>query len=150
MSYEFSHEKCSEICPEYVEPLFCGSEKAPAKFSPKKKNTKFPSPKNKKNHRRASAGAQGEQMAPELSCRRSWVLGKPCTSPHRDEKSSQRKSFGLDIPADTCQKLRSGRPNPGTRKRTFWHGHLAQTSVIQFRPSEARKRVFANGYFENL
>ena len=27
--YEFSHEKCSEVFPENVEPLFCGSKKIP-------------------------------------------------------------------------------------------------------------------------
>ena len=34
LSYEFSYEKCSEIFPEFIEPLFCGSEKNPAKFPP--------------------------------------------------------------------------------------------------------------------
>ena len=34
LSYEFSYEKCSEIFPEFFEPLFCGSEKIPGKFPP--------------------------------------------------------------------------------------------------------------------
>ena len=34
LSYEFSYEKCPEIFPENFEPLFCGSEKNPAKFPP--------------------------------------------------------------------------------------------------------------------
>ena len=33
-SYEFSFEKFSEIFPEIVVPLFCGSEKSPAKVPP--------------------------------------------------------------------------------------------------------------------
>ena len=69
LSYEFSYEKCSEISPEFFEPLFCVSEKNPAKsrkfppnFPPNFPN--FPA-KNKKNHRRASA-AQGEQFVEVL------------------------------------------------------------------------------------
>ena len=61
-SYEFSYEKCSDIFPEFFEPLFCGSEKIPAKFPTK--FPKFPGEKSKKNHRRASAGAQGEKSSP--------------------------------------------------------------------------------------
>ena len=49
--------KSSENFPEIVEPLFCGPN-----FPPN-----FP-PKNQKNHRLASAGAQGEQTEiPRLS-----------------------------------------------------------------------------------
>ena len=33
-SHEFSYEKCSEIFPEFFEPLFCGSERIPGKFPP--------------------------------------------------------------------------------------------------------------------
>ena len=32
--HDFSHEKCSEMFSEFFEPLFCGSEKVPAKFPP--------------------------------------------------------------------------------------------------------------------
>ena len=42
LSYEFSYEKCSEIFPKIVEPLFCGSRKVPAKFP-----NKFPCEKSK-------------------------------------------------------------------------------------------------------
>ena len=61
-SYEFSYEKCSEIFHEIFEPLFCGSEKIPAKFPPNfpLNFPNFPAKNQKKNHRRASAGAQGE------------------------------------------------------------------------------------------
>ena len=34
LSHEFSYEKCSEIFPEILEPLFCGSDKIPGKFPP--------------------------------------------------------------------------------------------------------------------
>ena len=52
--------------PEIFEPLFCGSEKNPRKIPSKFPTTfsKFPCEKSKKNHRRASAGAQGERMTP--------------------------------------------------------------------------------------
>ena len=33
-SYEFSYEKCSEIFPEFFEPLFCGVRKNAGKFPP--------------------------------------------------------------------------------------------------------------------
>ena len=55
LSYEFSHEKCSDICPEMFEPLFCVGLEKSRKIIP----AKFPCPKSK-NHARASAGAQGE------------------------------------------------------------------------------------------
>ena len=63
-SHEFSDEKCSEIVPEMFEPLFCGSEKIPGKFPPKfpLNFPNFPAKNQKKIHRRASAGAQGEGM----------------------------------------------------------------------------------------
>ena len=32
LSYEISHEKCSEIFPKMFEPFFCGSEKIPENF----------------------------------------------------------------------------------------------------------------------
>ena len=52
LSYELSYEECSEM----FEPLCCGSTKS-SKI-PDKILTQFPC---KKYHRRASAGAQGEQ-----------------------------------------------------------------------------------------
>ena len=52
--HEFSHEKCSEIFPEFFEPLFCGSEKIPQ--NSRQISRKISLPKIKKNHRRASAG----------------------------------------------------------------------------------------------
>ena len=61
--HEFSRDKCSEIFPEYFEPLFRGSEKTrkiPAKFP-----ANFPPPQ-KTIHRRASAGAQGEKFKENL------------------------------------------------------------------------------------
>ena len=48
--HEFSHEKCSEFCPEIFEPLFCGSEKIPTKFPPNFPPN-FPPQNLKKNHR---------------------------------------------------------------------------------------------------
>ena len=48
--------------PEIFEPLFCGSEKSPENsLRISTKFSKFPCEKSKKIHRRASAGAQGEQ-----------------------------------------------------------------------------------------
>ena len=63
-SHEFSYEKCSEIFPEMFEPLFCGSEKIPGKFPPNfpLNFPNFPAKNQKKIHRRASAGAQGETL----------------------------------------------------------------------------------------
>ena len=63
-SREFSYEKCSEIFPEIFEPLFCGSEKIPGKFPPNfpQNFPNFPAKNQKKIHRRASAGAQGELL----------------------------------------------------------------------------------------
>ena len=59
-SYEFSHEKCSEISPEMFEPLFCGSAKIPQNC--RQISCKiFPPQNQKKIHRRASAGAPGGQ-----------------------------------------------------------------------------------------
>ena len=60
LNYEFSYEKCSGIAPKCFDPLSGGSEKSPQNSSyisqrKKKKKTK--------NHRRASAGAQGERMS---------------------------------------------------------------------------------------
>ena len=57
LSYEFSYEKCSEIY------LFFSLDFVVKKI-PTKIPTKFPCEKLKKNHRRASAGAQGETLAP--------------------------------------------------------------------------------------
>ena len=59
----FSCEKCSEIFPEIFEPLFCGSEQIPGKFPPNfpLNFPNFPAKNQKKIHRRASAGAQGER-----------------------------------------------------------------------------------------
>ena len=63
-SHEFSYEKCSEIFPEIFEPLFCGSEKIPGKFPPNfpLNFPNFPAKNQKKIHRRASAGSQGEEL----------------------------------------------------------------------------------------
>ena len=67
--HEFSHEKRPEISPEMFEPLFCGSEKIPAKLPPdfRKNPAKFPQnfppnslPKIKKITDELFAGAQGE------------------------------------------------------------------------------------------
>ena len=73
LSYEFSHEKCSENFPEIFEPLFCGSEKS--RKIPAKIPTKFPSQKSKKIHRRASAGAQGEDLRSQGSGKEGWGGG---------------------------------------------------------------------------
>ena len=74
---------------EFVEPLFWGSEKSlkfPAKIPPN-----FP-PKNRKNHRRASAGAQGEHvLASTLSLRTvgpAAVLSHNCDIPSLVEELS--------------------------------------------------------------
>ena len=63
-SHEFSYEKCSEIFPENFEPLFCGSEKISGKFPPNfpLNFPNFPAKNQKKIHRWASAGAQGEHF----------------------------------------------------------------------------------------
>ena len=55
-SYEISHERCSQSFPEMFEPLVCGSEKIP------QNSRQISLQKIKKIHRRASAGAQGEEI----------------------------------------------------------------------------------------
>ena len=62
LSYEFSHEKCSEIFCEILEPLFCGSEKIPQ--DSRQISHQIFLRNQKKKHRRASAGAQGEIFRP--------------------------------------------------------------------------------------
>ena len=58
LTYEFSYEKCSEIFSEFLSLYFVGQRKS--RKIPAKSPTKFPCEKIKKIHRRASAGAQGE------------------------------------------------------------------------------------------
>ena len=53
------YEGCSEMCPEMFEPLFCGSEKFP--LNSRQISRQISLRKIKENHRRASAGAQGEK-----------------------------------------------------------------------------------------
>ena len=60
--HEISHGKCSEISPEIVETLVCGSEKIPENSRQISCNISLPKI-TKKIHRRASAGAQGEQIS---------------------------------------------------------------------------------------
>ena len=60
----FLMEKCSEIFSEFLEPLFCGGLKNSGQ------NSRQMSQQNiKKNHRRDSAGAQGEGIAENMGIR---------------------------------------------------------------------------------
>ena len=90
--------KMSRSFPEIFEPLFCGSEKSckiatkfPTKFS------KFPGEKSKKIHRRASAGAQGEQFAhhpPTIPPDEEGLLWEWCVvggPPKKSRKTLQRQ-----------------------------------------------------------
>ena len=137
-SYEFSYEKCSDISSKCLEPLFGVSEKSreiPSKFP-----IKFPSEKAKKNHRRASAGAQGEKSwwlwlpgCPTLLCpARSVQTATQANNASRAKMAALRPQ-NLSGPEQelidvTCSVLRAmqrvegGGPDGGEKAFSFYEG----------------------------
>ena len=73
-SHKYSHEKCSEITPKCLSLYFMGPKKHPAKSC--QISCKIFLPKIKKNHRRASAGEQGEYFVVSMIA----AFGNPLTS----------------------------------------------------------------------
>ena len=102
LRHEFSHERCSEFfSPKILSLYFVGQKKSrknPAEFP-----AKFPSPKSKKIHRQASAGAPGEQWCGLLSAPKSQrflrsAIAMPIADPrNRSDFRDKRKQCCIAI-----------------------------------------------------
>ena len=153
-SYEFSYEKCSEIFPEFFEPLFCGSEQVPGKFPPnfplhfpnfpanksKKKSptsfcrsagrTKFASPRfSARELPRFALRIAGPSKikCPSLCC--FWILGgtsHQLATLSRAKNQPKEEVFGTDVPRTSGGHSR-GCPGPklrSGRSKSWKNKHL--------------------------
>ena len=113
LSYDLSYEECSEIFPEYFEPLVCGSEKIPQ--NSRQISHQISLRKIKKSPTN-SAGAQGETAFAGTEAFVFWnwgfafgtLLGKKCGK-KAEAKSFKLKHMCCPLPLRPATSLATGR-----------------------------------------
>ena len=100
--YEFSSEKCSEFFSEFVEPLFCGSEKS--RKIPAKLPTTFP--------------CENKKHSPTSFCRSTGRISREQVHPKKPHapRKSPEECTSLSLALCNAPSLHTS----GRRKEDFW------------------------------